>query len=181
MTDIADRYRTNATAFIDKVAAVSEDQWAAPTPCSDWTARDLVQHVVDTSGMFLGFIDDQLPDLPAVDEDPLGAVRGATGAIQDALDDERATKEFEGAFGTSTFAAAVDRFLAMDLTIHGWDLARATGQDEAIRPEEVARAKETAESFGDAMRGPGAFGPEVAAAPDADAQVRLLAYLGRTP
>jgi uncharacterized protein (TIGR03086 family) len=181
MTEIADRYRTNAAAFADKVAAVSEDQWDATTPCPEWTARDLVQHVVDAQGMFLGFIGEEAPAAPSVEDDPEAAVRTATGAVQGALEDERATQEFEGFFGTSTFEAAVDRFLATDLTVHGWDLARATGQDERIRAEEIPRVRAVAESFGDAIRSPGAFGPEVDVPEGADDQARLLAFLGRHP
>jgi uncharacterized protein (TIGR03086 family) len=181
MSEIADRYRTNAAAFSDKVAAVPADQWDVPTPCPEWTARELVQHVVDTQGMFLGFIGEDAPDAPSVGDDPEAAIRTATGAVQAALDDERATQEFEGFFGTSTFEAAVDRFLATDLTVHGWDLARATGQDETIRSEEIPRVRSVAESFGDAIRSPGAFGPAVDAPEGADDQARLLAFLGRRP
>ena len=57
MTEIADRYRTLADAFEAKVAAVSPDDWSNPSPCSEWTARDLVGHVVDVHGMMLRPLD----------------------------------------------------------------------------------------------------------------------------
>src|SRR4051812_39096099 len=109
MTDIADRYEKNARAFLAKVAAVPEDAWDAPTPCPDWTATDLVQHVVESQGMFLGFIGEDAPEGPAAADDPVAAVQAVTGAIQAALEDDRAQKEFEGAMGRSTFEGSVDR------------------------------------------------------------------------
>ena len=36
------------------IAAVPADRWAAPSPCPEWNARDLVTHVVTTQGMILG-------------------------------------------------------------------------------------------------------------------------------
>src|SRR6185295_2581966 len=96
-------------------------------------------------------------------------------------DPARATTEFEGMMGKMTFAEAVDRFLCVDLVVHGWDLARAVGLDDHIAPEDIARVRMIAEGFGDAMRSPRAFGPEVEAPADADDQTRLIAFLGRNP
>jgi uncharacterized protein (TIGR03086 family) len=181
MSEIADRYRRLSGQFTDTVAAVPTDRWDAPTPCEGWTALDLVQHVVDSHGLFLGFIGEELDAPPAAD-DPMAAWTTARDAVQSALDDPpRATKQFTGMFGETTFEVGVDRFLSFDQVVHRWDLARATGQDEGIDDAEIARLTEQAPSFGDAMRGPGAFGPELEAPSGADAQAKLLAFLGRTP
>lgn len=179
----ADRYRRLAAAFTEKIASVPDDRWDAPTPCDDWSAADLVQHLVDSQGLFLGFVGRSLPDdLPAAADDPLGAWTGASAVVQADLDDpDRANAEFEGMFGRQTFAEGVDRFLCFDLVVHGWDLARATGLNEHMPEDEVPRVQAAAEAFGDKMRGPGAFGEAVEPPADADAQERLLAYLGRDP
>ena len=87
--------------------------------------------------------------------------------------------EFDGMTGRSTFEAAVDRFLNMDLVVHGWDLARAAGLDDEIDPADVARVNETAKGFGEGMRSPRAFGPAVEPPSDADDQTKMLAFLGR--
>jgi uncharacterized protein (TIGR03086 family) len=156
----------------------SQRRWR---PCPEWTVRKLVDHVVGTQGMFLGFIGDELGDIPSTDTDPAGAWNAARSRIQETLDDPaKAASEFDGFTGRSTFEAATDRFLCFDLVIHGWDLARATGQDERIDAADVARVRQHAESFGDAMRSPQAFGPEVEAPEGADDQAKLLAFLGRT-
>jgi uncharacterized protein (TIGR03086 family) len=181
MSEVADRYRRLSSQFTDTVAGVPADRWDARTPCEEWTAKDLVQHVVGTHAMFLGFIDEQL-DAPPASDDPMKAWTVARDAVQAALDDpERAGREFTGMMGETTFEAGVDRFICFDQVVHRWDLARATGQDERMDDAEVERLTKQLPSFGDQMRGPGAFGPEVDAPAGADAQDKLLAYLGRKP
>jgi uncharacterized protein (TIGR03086 family) len=180
MTEIADRHRRLSDRFATTVAGVADDQWENATPCEDWTARELVGHVVDTQGMFLGLVGRELGPIPAVDDDPVAAWDGARAVVQADLDDpDRAGTEFTGFFGTTTFEAAVDRFLNSDLVIHGWDLARATGQDETIDPADAERVLEGARAFGDAFRGPRVCGPEVAVPADADIQIRVLGFYGR--
>jgi hypothetical protein len=65
-----------------------------------------------------------------------------------------------------------------DLVVHGWDLARATGQDEQLDPAEVRRVLEATAGMGALIRGGGAFGPPVEVPEDADEQTRMLAHLG---
>jgi uncharacterized protein (TIGR03086 family) len=180
MSETSKRYRRLAGAMTDRIAAVREDQWGSPTPCEEWSARDLVGHLVDTTGMFLGFIGRELPSGPSVDDDPLGAFTSARDAMQAALDDPAtAAQEYDGLFGTTTLAAGVDGFLAADLVVHAWDLARATGQDERLDPDEVARVHAELAPMDDKMRVPGAFAPKVEPPPGVDAQTRLLCFLGR--
>jgi uncharacterized protein (TIGR03086 family) len=183
MSEISERYARNARRFLDKVAAVPADRWDAPTPCEGWTARDLVQHVVDSQGLFLRLVGREQAELPSCQDDPLAAASGALGQVQADLEDPGAAgATFEGLFGTQTFAQGVDRFLTFDLVVHGWDLARATGQDDAIPPDELDRIEAAAQEMdrSGAMRGPNAFGPALPAPDGADQQARLLAFLGRT-
>ncbi len=75
----------------------------------------------------------------------------------------------------------MDRFLGIDLLVHGWDIARATGQDETLPDAEVARVYADVVELGDSLRAEGVCGPAVEVPADAPAQDRLLAFLGRTP
>ena len=181
---IADRYRRRAAHMTETVAAVASDRWEISTPCEEWTARDLVRHLVDTQAMFAGFIDRSFEPGPSLADDPLGAWIAARDQTQAALDDPAvAALEFDGFTGRSTFESAADRFLSFDLVAHRWDLARAAGIDEQIPPDDLAALQvaieEMSETMGQAMRSPGAFGPELEPPGGADQQTRVLAFIGR--
>ena len=70
------------------------------------------------------------------------------------------------------------RFL--DVLVHGWDLAVATGQGYALDPELMQACQQIIEPQLDAFRNAGALAPPVAVPADASAQTRFLAILGRT-
>jgi uncharacterized protein (TIGR03086 family) len=182
METIADRYRRLRTAFADRIRQVPPHGWANPSPCEEWTALDLVGHVIDTQGMFEQLVGRTLEPGPAVADDALGAFTAATVQVQTHLDDPvTAAAEFDGAFGRSTFEDAVDGFLCFDLVVHGWDLARAAGLDERLEPDDIARVREATAGFGDALRSPGVCGAEISPNEDASEQDKLLAFLGRRP
>ncbi|MDP1819700.1 MAG: TIGR03086 family metal-binding protein [Acidimicrobiales bacterium] len=178
---VIDRYRTLSEEMAARVAAVPDDAWTNPTPCADWTARDLVRHLVEAPRMFFGMVEVPPPaDGPPVDDDPSGAFAVVRTAVLDALGDPAvADKEFDGLSGRQTFAQAIDRFICADLVVHGWDLARSTGQDEHVDPDEARRIHESLEPMEHTMRGPGAFGPATEPPPDADEPTKLLCFLGR--
>lgn len=180
MSDIADRYRRLSDDFAATLASVSPEGWDAPSPCEDWNARQLAQHMVDTQNTFLGFVGKGLGEAPAVEDDPVAAWDHARAAVQAELDDpERATATFQGVSGTTTFESAVDRFLCSDLVVHRWDLARSQGEDLQIDTADMDHVDAAMEGLADKMRGPGAFGPELEPPPGADRQTAFLAFFGR--
>lgn len=180
MNETAARYARLSEAFADVVARVPEERWTAPSPCEGWSARDVVGHVVDTQGMFLGLVGRKLSDIPDAADDPAAAWDAARAVVlADLTDPERAEAGFDGHFGRTTFAQAVDRFVSFDLVVHRWDLARATGLDERIDPDDVRWARETTAFFGDSLRSEGICGAELTPPDGADEQTRLLAFLGR--
>jgi uncharacterized protein (TIGR03086 family) len=67
----------------------------------------------------------------------------------------------------------------IDVLIHGWDLARASGQDTNLAPELVDACFEVIAPQMDLLKASGMFGTEVEVADDADPQTKLLALLGR--
>jgi uncharacterized protein (TIGR03086 family) len=180
MSDVSDRYRRLAAAITSKIDQVPGARWQSPSPCEDWTTRDVVRHLVEVHGLFLGLVGRALRPGPSVDDDPLGAWTAARDQVQADLDDpERAGQAFDGYFGRSTFAEAVDRFVCFDLVVHGWDLARAAGLDDRMDQAEVTRLWEDTAAFGDMLRSSGVCGPAIEPAQGADEQTRLLAHLGR--
>jgi uncharacterized protein (TIGR03086 family) len=180
MSAVADRYRRLSTAFAEKVAAVPDDRWDSPTPCAEWTARELVQHVVDTQGLFLGFVGRELGDVPSVDDSPVAAWQVASSVIQADLDDPvRAREEYDGFMGRTVWEEGVDGFLNLDLIVHGWDLSRAVGLDEAIDADDAAWVLQRADELGDLMQKSGSVAAPVKPPPGADIQTRMLARMGR--
>jgi uncharacterized protein (TIGR03086 family) len=182
MTEIAARYRRLADAFEATIERTGPDDWSNPSPCEDWDARGVVEHVVDVHSMMLRPLERRLAGGPSVADDPLGAFRAARSEVEVVLDDPAlAGHEYDGLLGRTTVETTIDRFLGFDLVVHGWDLARATGQDEAMDPDEIERIWGMAQGLGDNLRRSGVCGPEVAVADDAPLQDRLLGMLGRDP
>ncbi|GAB3205181.1 TIGR03086 family metal-binding protein [Marinactinospora thermotolerans] len=180
MSEISARYERLATEFAATVARVPAERWDAASPCAGWTALDVVRHVVDTQGAFLGLIGREAAPLPSVEEDPLAAWKGAAHGVQTVLDDPRqAATTFEGHFGVTAFEEAVDRFIAFDLVVHRWDLARATGLDERIAPADLRWIGEAAAGFATEPSAKEHFAPGLTPPPGADEQTRVLALLGR--
>ncbi|WP_181770319.1 TIGR03086 family metal-binding protein [Amycolatopsis pittospori] len=189
MNAIADRYRARADAFEGKIAAVEPGRWENRSPCEKWTARDVVGHIVDMHGAMLRPFGRDLAPAPSLREDPLGAFRAARAEVEVVLSDPvLAATEHETPMGKVTAEQHIDQVVSADMVVHGWDLARATGQDDTIDPGEVARMWPEAQAIPEEMRIPGAFGPgivvfgpEVKVPDDAPLQDRLLGLMGRDP
>ena len=155
------------------VDSVPADRLDARTPCDEWTVADVVEHVVTTQHEFL-------ERMGVAGDSSVDDRRSVTAAMQAALDDPaRCNQTYDGYFGPTTVGETVDQFYSMDLMVHAWDIAEATGGDTAMDPAEVPGMLAMAREMGDRMRVPGGMGPEVAVADDADDQTRLLGLLGR--
>ena len=181
MTATSERYARLADQMAARIAAVPADRWDAPTPCEGWTARDLLDHLIDGPSHFFGRIGlDPLPPGPDRGEDPEGAFTHVTRAVQAGLEDPAiAATGFDSPLGPQTFEGAVGEFICGDLVVHQWDLARATGQDETLDPDEVRSMHAALLPLDDALRRPGVFGPKVEPPADADEQTAFLCFLGR--
>ena len=68
----------------------------------------------------------------------------------------------------------------LELVVHAWDLAQATGQSVVFEPDLVRSALETAQWLARRVREAGKVGSESAVAEDADDRTRLLALMGRS-
>ncbi len=189
MSDVADRYRARADRFETLVAHTRPEQWDNQSPCDDWDARAVVGHIVIMHGVMLASLGRELSPGPALDDDPLGAFRSARADVESLLaDPDVARSGTVTPMGPMPFEQHVDGVVSADLVLHGWDLARATEQDDTIDPAEVAAMLPGAENIAPEMRipeafGPGVivFGPVVEVGEDATPQQRLLALMGRDP
>lgn len=185
MTDAAARYDRIASAFTARVEGVPDGGWDAPTQCEGWAARDVVAHLCEwVPAFFAGQWGLAPPDGPPAGEDPVGAWHAFDRWARRALADPELAAREAGAgspIGPQTFAAAFDQIATTDVLLHTWDLARATGQDEHLDPDEVATLLPGMAEAEEAMRASGHYGPATPVAEDADPQTRLLAFIGRRP
>lgn len=183
-TPAAAEHRRIAGVFTERVRGVAAGGWDAPAPCEGWVARDVVRHLVEWFPEFLkSGAGIALPKGPSVDDDPVGAWTVHSEAVQALLDDPAtAGKTLSNPhIGDVPLDAAVDQFYTSDVFMHTWDLSRATGQDETLDPEKCRRLLTGMEPIDEVLRGSGQYGPKVAVPADADAQTRLLAFIGRQP
>jgi uncharacterized protein (TIGR03086 family) len=178
----AEKHRTIAGTFTDRVHATKS--WDVPSPVAGWTARDVVRHLV---AWFPGFLSSgtgiALPAGPGVDDDPAGAWQSQADAVQALLDDPATPgRTFSNPHtGDHPLDQAIDRFYTADVFMHTWDLARATGQDDRLDPAYAELLVTGMEPIEEMMRSSGQYGPRVAVPADADAQTRLLGFIGRDP
>ena len=186
---VRERYRRRADAFEARISAVDEDRWGWQSPCDDWDARDVVGHIVMMHGAMLTPLGRSLSPAPAVSEDPLAAFRAARADVESLLaNPETAAAQVSTPMGPSSYGAHVDQVVSEDMVLHGWDLARATGQDDTIDPVELDRIWPGVKDIPDIMRQPEAFGPGIVVfgpivevSEDAPIQDQALGYLGRDP
>jgi uncharacterized protein (TIGR03086 family) len=187
MTDrspVAARFAKVAAGFSQRVDAVPADAWERPAPCEGWVARDVVRHLVTwVPGLVAVGSGEVIAPGPDVDADPAGAWEHLRSSLQAILDDpERSVKPFRHPqAGDHRLDEAIGQFVLGDVLVHTWDLARATGLDERLDPEEVHGMLVGLEPMGDALAKSGHYGSPVPVGPDADDQTRLIAFTGRTP
>src|SRR5262249_56776694 len=71
------------------ISNIRADQWSAPTPCTDWTVRQLVNHLIGMNRVFAALLADQppppRPSADHVEDDPAGAYRDSAAALQAAF------------------------------------------------------------------------------------------------
>jgi uncharacterized protein (TIGR03086 family) len=186
MTAIADWHAQALDATGRVVAAITPDGWRAGTPCSGWDVRELVNHLVAgnlwAAELGAGATAEQVGgrlDGDLLGSDPAAAYAAsalaAAGVFRrpGALDSPCAVSY--GPVPGSVYAG--HRFI--DVLIHGWDLATATGQDAQLEAGLIEACRQVTEPQIDMLRASGAFGQRIPAAPDSSAQARLLAELGR--
>jgi len=76
---------------------------------------------------------------------------------------------------------AIDQFYTADVFMHTWDLARATAQDDRLDAGFCAQLLAGMEPLEHVIRSSGQYGPAVPVPDGADAQTRLLGFIGRDP
>jgi uncharacterized protein (TIGR03086 family) len=184
--DVPDLYRRAMDSFAAGVARITDGQWDLPTPCADWSVRDLVGHVTGenlwATPLMAGETVEQVGDRFEGDllgDDPRAAFDASAAEALEAVGSQGAMdRTVHLSFGDCPGREYAMQLLA-DLVIHGWDLARATDIDERIDPDLVTSVSAWFATMAEVYRETGAIGPPPPVPEDADDQTRLLAEFGR--
>ncbi|MGI5374480.1 TIGR03086 family metal-binding protein [Streptomyces sp. CA-251387] len=183
--------RPQARIVAHLAEGVTDDQLSAPTPCPGMAVRNLLGHLL---GLAVAFRDAGRKDLgPTTDTDP-DAVLPDIGPgwreelpkvlaeLAEAWRDPAAWTGETRAGGVPLTGAEAGVVAVDELVIHGWDLARSTGQGYEPDPPALQL------SYGmllaaadDPSRGGGIFGPVVPVPDDAPLLDRAVGLSGRDP
>lgn len=183
-SDVLGSYVRLAGAFGSVVDRVPASAWDAPSPCEGWSARDVLDHVVQSQRGFLAErgIDATTPaDLDADrSTDPSGAWRAHDERMRELLADPTvAGTEYDGVFGRTTVGQSIVAFHGFDMVVHRWDIAVAAGLDERLTDDELGMLERSADGFGDHLYDDGVCKPALTVPDSAGRQERVLARLGR--
>ncbi len=174
----------DATGVI--VAGIGADQWHEPTPCEGWDVATLANHVVAgnlwaaelAAGKTIDEVGDAL-DGDQLGDEPAAAYRASAAAAAAAFE---APGALDAPCAVSYGPVPGSVYIGhrtIDVAIHGWDLAVATGQDSTLDPELVAACAAIVEPQLQLLQASGMFRDRGAPPEDADPQMRLLWWLGR--
>jgi len=178
VTDALAMWREVAAGFDQRLANVGVDEWTAPTCCPEWTVSQLVEHAIG-SQRFVPKALGASGDIDLEGDDLVQVWKAVRAAADEALSAPGAMDEVVTLpFGEMPARAGLG-FPLGDLLVHTWDLARAIGADDRLDAEACAVTLANLEPIDGSIRAPGFFGPKLEPAPDADAQDRLLAFVGR--
>jgi uncharacterized protein (TIGR03086 family) len=166
-----------ASAWTSTKVAGASSKLDAPSCCEEWDVRTLLNHMLQTQRYFVGAARGE-------DVSPPGGTPPDVLSDEPAADFDRARAETLQTFGEPGVVEKTGPALGIafsDQLLHGWDVARSTGQDAAM-PDELPEAAYSFihGRFSDEQR-TGIFKAEIEVSADASAQDKLLAYTGRDP
>jgi uncharacterized protein (TIGR03086 family) len=182
--DTMESYRRAQDGFDAALAAVGSGQWDTPSACAEWTVRDVAGHVVWGQRQLRGWATGEdytetagAPGSPKpgvlAGANPVATWRAARAEAAATLTEETLRRPVTLPGLGEIPLAGIVALLTTDHVVHTWDIDRAA----RLEPDLVALAEAWARA--NVVRRPGFFGPELTPPDDADAQTRMLAFVGR--
>lgn len=168
---------------------VGDDQWTLPTPCTEWNVRQVANHIVAAGDYFMALLDgaskeDALEQLLVADvlqPDPVSAYVAQRPRLRDAFARPGALDRVcHWVLGDLTGAQLLHGCVA-ETTVHAWDIAHATGNDQPMDPQLAEVAFATIEQLAPIFAANGFAAPSVDMPDEATLQDRLIACSGRRP
>lgn len=182
--DLLDLDRKTLDVTRAYVAATTPGQLGRPTPCAEWDVRALLNHVIGNNDLYAAGAsglpidwDERARD--RVGDDALAAYDRSAAAATSAFAAADPSTEISFPFGVLPAQHAVAVHF-VDILVHGWDLAVATGQDPALPDDLAEAALLVVATYPPEVWGtPQFFAHEVASSPDDPPYVRLVKLVGR--
>jgi uncharacterized protein (TIGR03086 family) len=186
--DVVKVHRITCETFADLVRTVRVEQWQLGTPCTRWSVRDLVNHVVAEDlwtppllgGATIAEVGDRF-DGDVLGVDPPATADAAATAAMDAVAEP-------GAIGRTVHVSFGDISgeeyawqLAFDHLVHAWDLGRAIGADPTFDPAVVRACAAWFEHAEELYRAGGVIAARATTPAHASSLEQLVARTGRDP
>jgi uncharacterized protein (TIGR03086 family) len=187
-TDLSAEMAAAAAEAARVVRNVPDEALNAPTPCGDWDLRTLLNHAI----LWTSYSAERRAHGESVAEDLMskdftaepgfreGYARQIDRAVS-AWSDPQAWEGDRNVMGSATPAADVGAMLIMEMALHGWDIARATGQEYHADEAMAQAVDETVQAQAELFRKYQGFADAVEAGPVATTFDRALALSGRDP
>ncbi|SIM84169.1 TIGR03086 family metal-binding protein [Micromonospora cremea] len=177
-------------ALTSLVQRVTDDQLTSPTPCAGWVVGDLLDHLV---GLTIAFrmaaekAPDAAPGGPG-DSTMANLDPGWRTVLPAQLDQLAAAWRVPSAWtgeaaagGVVLPAEVMGLFALNEVLVHGWDLARATGQAYDVDPRTLEWVHGLVSQQASSQGTPGLFGPSIAVPDEAALLDRVVGLTGRDP
>ena len=179
-----------AAGFLSVLVTVRDDQWNDPTSNEGRDVRALVDHVIGGNRMSTvilagGTRQDGLAQFARSqhDTDRIVAFEESRREMADAFAAPGALERIVAHPAIDMPGTQLLGFRLSEYALHGWDLARAVGADDAMDPDVVEAVWDFTVPLAGVMAASGMFGegPSGTVAEDAPVEARLLDLSGRRP
>jgi uncharacterized protein (TIGR03086 family) len=194
---LMDRFVLASTEFERRLRTVRSEQWAWPTPCTEWNVRQLVNHMTRGNLGYVRLVRGgsgaeflRLRDADALGVDPVGAYIRSVQECAEAFTEPGALERFLDYPLGKVIGRQALAVRTTDTAIHTWDLALAIGSDDRLDVGLVAWIDDFLEEiYAGLAETPTAAetthrffaAPDGTLAGDASRQDRLLHRMGRRP
>ncbi len=178
MPNPIDLYSAAVKGTREIIGGVQSSQLGHSTPCSEWNVQALMDHIVGGTGMVWGSLAGAAAETPQGSSPVAAFDAGAAKALDAAKVPGALEKTVQSPLGGMPGGQLLSAFF-METLVHGWDLAKATGQKTDMPADLAETCYAMFGPMADEWRKSGVFGPRVEVAEDASAQVKLLGALGR--
>jgi uncharacterized protein (TIGR03086 family) len=174
--------------FGGAVRQLSAADWDRASPCQGWRALDVLGHVGQATRFGTALLQGARPEWSPVE--PPGALveggpeawwTGLAGPAREAVSGVDLSREVDSPAGRRSIGAGLS-FPALDLYIHGWDIARSGGADLVIPAPAIEFAHAVIDPVPeDRVRNGRVFAAARPAPAGATESQAFLAWTGRDP